>query len=239
MLQAIFLAAAVLWLRKGRAAPRRPLIRSAALLLADLIAIPTILRAKPAITTAELQSLDASSIPGFDRFALQLPAHKRERIRRNSDMVLRLMVALPALLLCQSRFRHTAVRWLPDYIWGHALTYTVYTFSPLGPAFTDKYRPVVYRPEVPDVERMTGNNRNSRYSGHTGNAAFAGVFVARLLTAAAPRFRWPILAMGLLPPLLVGSLRVRAQKHFPSDVLFATVVGAVIAWRLRQQTPSF
>lgn len=235
LLQVVFLAGAVLWLHTARRRPKRSLLWSALLLAADLVAIPAILRAKPPLQESELKALKAEGIGPIDQAALRLPVHDREAFRKRSDMLLRMLVAAPVALLASDPFRRTAAGWLQEYIWGHALTYTIYTFSPLGPAFSDKYRPVVYRKEIPVSERRNGNNRNSQYSGHTGNAAFAGAFLAAMLARHAPGS----IPLVLLPVAGVAMLRVRAQKHFPSDVLMAGCIGGFIGlWAGSGNLPS-
>lgn len=237
LLQAVFVAGVGLWLASKPRRPARSLLWSALLLAADLAAIPGILRAKPRLSADELGILDPEEVPVPDRLALRLPVTNREAIRKSSDNMLRAMVAAPVLLLPGRR----ASDWLLAYVWGHALTYTIYTFSPLGPAFSDKYRPIVYRGEIPEPERARGNNRNSQYSGHTGNAAFAAFFLAGMLYRRTGGGRLQDIFMTAVAggtALLLGSLRVRAQKHFPTDVILATVIGAVIAGNsLRQSEP--
>ncbi len=227
--QVLFLIAAACWLAIRPRRPRRTLLWSAGLFAADLLAIPLVLRSKPVIDAAELETLDTSILLPLDRISLQVPVAHWERSRRWSDTLLRATVAIPFLLMCFRLVRRTIPTWLADYVWGHALTYTIYTFSPLGPAFVDKYRPIVYRSEAPPGLRLSGNNRNSQYSGHTGNAAFGAVFTSILVRRLFPDS--PISAQVAFPAtaLGVGLLRIRAQKHFPTDVFFALAVGTVIA----------
>jgi hypothetical protein len=230
--QALFITGAALWIAGKHHRPQRSMLWSALLLAADLAAIPAILRAKPAIQDAEIDAIDQSAVPAIDRIALRLPIERREAIRKSSDQMLRLLVAAPLLFLFNKRLRHRAASWLQDYVWGHALTYTIYTFSPIGPAFVDKYRPIVYRSGAPLKERDKGNNRNSQYSGHTGNAAFASFFAARLFAQIQPAnsgLKEAGFGLAALAALILGSLRVRAQKHFPSDVLLAGGIGAAAA----------
>lgn len=229
LLQALFLAAGACWLASEPRRPKHSLAWSALLFAADLAAIPAILRAKPPISPEILRNPGPARLPAIDRPALRLPVADRHAAKKTSDAALRISVLLPALLLLHKPWRISSRNWLPDYVWGHALTYTVYTFGPLGPAFVDKYRPVVYRAEVPAAERENGNNRNSQYSGHTGSAAFAGVFIAAFLAKRSALTPASLLLPAILPAAIVGGLRVRAQKHFPSDVLLASCLGALFA----------
>ena len=196
---------------------------------ADLYAIPAILRNKPAISAIALIAVNPASVPPQDQIALKQNPDEREAFRRLSDNVLRGIIMLPAIFLLDSRLRRDAGPLLMIYAWLHAITYTIYSYSPLGPAFNNKYRPVVYYTAVPQAERSLGNNRNSRYSGHTGNAACAAFFMAKVYSDYHPEWRPAVkrilYLLACLPPLLLGWLRIKALKHFPSDVLLATVIG--------------
>ncbi len=204
-------------------------IISAALLLADLYAIPKVLRGKLDMNADEFGSINISLVPWIDRHALSFSAEEREHYRRISDRVLQGLVAVPFLLLLDTRVRRDWKHYVMLYAWLHALTYTIYSFSPLGPAFVDKYRPVVYYSDLPDAVRALGNNRNARFSGHTANGAAAAFFMAKAWSDYNPRHTAAekggryLLAFG--GALMLGWLRMKSLKHFPSDVLQAVLIG--------------
>ncbi len=209
--------------------PVQSLLLSVGAFAADLYAIPAVLRNKPAISSGELTLLSPEKVPAYDHVALTQDANNRAANQKISDQLLHGTIAACALLLLLRPFRKDFNKLFLLYAQAHALTYTIYTFSPIGPAFQSRYRPVVYYPVVADDERGRGNNRNSRYSGHTGNAAVATFFMAGLLGnhyfRSSRSGRWLLYALACLPPLSVGCYRVKALKHFPSDVLMAMLIG--------------
>lgn len=202
---------------------------SAALLLADAVAIPAVLRAKRIIGGDELGQLQEAGVAWYDRHALGFSFARREPYRRISDKLLLTMVAAPFALLMDARIRADGRAVATMYAWTQALSYTIYSFSPLGPAFIDKFRPVVFYHDFPAALRNAANNRNARFSGHTANGTAAVFFIARILHHFHPR-RSPVqkasdylFAFGMA--LTLGWLRTRALKHFPSDVLQAMLIG--------------
>jgi membrane-associated phospholipid phosphatase len=148
-----------------------------------------------------------------------------------SDWFLKGSIASFLLLLLDKKMRPDAGKLFLLYANTQALAYTIYTFSPLGPSYQNRYRPVVYYDTVPDGERGPGNNRNSRYSGHTGNATAAVFFLAKTYSdyhsELSKRDVIGLYSLAVLPSLLQGYLRMKALKHFPSDVLIAVLIGAV------------
>ena len=197
---------------------------------ADLYAIPAILRNKPLITPDELKQISAASVPGIDQLALRQDGLQKDQFKQISDQLLRSIIALFLLVMQDQKMRADAGKLFLLYAHTHALAYTIYSFSPLGPSYQNKYRPVVYYDALPTCEREPGNNRNSRYSGHTGNAAAATFFLAQAYADYHPgpnsRKRLGLYSLAALPPLLLGYLRMKALKHFPTDVLMAVLIGA-------------
>ncbi len=209
--------------------PLRCSLLSAVMLLADFWAIPAVLRGKAIIDTEEAAGIQQAAVPWIDRHALSFNGAEAAHYRIISDRVLMSLVAMPFLLLLKRQARRDWRSLGALYAWGHALSYTIYSFSPLGPAFVDKYRPVVYYTALPEAIRNPGNNRNARFSGHTANGACAAFFLAKVYNDYHPRSTAPekglryLLAFGA--PLLLGWLRMRSLKHFPSDVIQAVVIG--------------
>jgi hypothetical protein len=201
------------------------------LLAADLYAIPAVLRGKVDISLDEIAELNPALVPWHDRVALGYVGERHEHYRKISDNVLKSFVATPFLLLMNDKIRRDWGSVVTLYAWLHAVTYTIYSFSPLGPAFVDKFRPVVYYNLLPETVRNLGNNRNARFSGHTANAACAAFFMAKVYNDYHPRqglaSKYGHYLLAYMSPLLVGWLRTKALKHFPSDVLHAIAVGGI------------
>ena len=212
--------------RHYRVDARRSAAFSLVCFAADIWAIPAILRAKPAITAQELNAADPARVPFYNRAALRQDFSKRDHYRKTSDNVLRGIIAICTLMLMKSRDRRTLFLLFTE---AQAAAYTYYSYAPVGPAFQDKYRPVVYYKNEPEETRNAGNNRNSRYSGHTGNAAAASFFMAAVYNEYHPQMsvagKLGVYLLAVLPPALLGYLRMRALKHFPTDVLMAIGIG--------------
>jgi membrane-associated phospholipid phosphatase len=77
---------------------------------------------------------------------------------------------------------------------------------------------------------LTTDTRFSYFSGHTSMTAVSSFFVARTFADYCPDSRakpW-VWASAALLPALVGIWRVRAGKHYPTDVLTGYLVGASV-----------
>ncbi len=91
-----------------------------------------------------------------------------------------------------------------------------------------RQRPYVRTLEDPD---SVSRDRNlSFYSGHTSTAfaaAVAGAWAYQLEDGPHPEFMWAGLLSGAL---LVGYLRIAADKHYFTDVLTGAIIGSAVAW---------
>jgi hypothetical protein len=197
---------------------------------ANIWAIPNLVKAKIDITDKELEGLDAASLNGFERWALKQDPTNSAQLDKNSDYVLQGIVLSTAVLGFDKSIRKDAWRLLALYCETHAVTFTLYNFSFFGPAFQNKYRPIVYYKELPKEARNGGNNRNSQYSGHTASAAAATFFMAKVYNDYHPEFssgkKYLLYGLASIPPLVEGYYRMKALKHFPSDILIGFLIGA-------------
>lgn len=108
----------------------------------------------------------------------------------------------------------------------------------LAKKLVKRRRPFTYREDIkPDEECHAYNedhtNANlSFYSGHTSHVATFVFFTNTMLWYYKPEFRskdWAWIATALIPAV-VGYQRVRAGKHFPSDVMVGYLAGAAIGY---------
>lgn len=91
-------------------------------------------------------------------------------------------------------------------------------------------RPYAYGDQAPEHLRSSDEARLSFWSGHTANTAALAFSTAAMIdrSDASPEARalaW--VGAGVLPAT-VGLLRVKAGRHFPTDVLVGCAVGAAI-----------
>jgi membrane-associated phospholipid phosphatase len=196
---------------------------------ADVYAIPTIIKSKPDLTPQELQAVNRNAITKFDRWALEQDPSKRQMYLNAADYGLPVAIVIPGLLAFNKNIRKDWVRILTMYYEMQAVTFSIYNFSPFGPAFQDKYRPVVYYTQLSDAERAVGNNRNSMYSGHAATAIASTFFMVKVYCDYHPELnqkKYLLYAAATIPGFIIGYLRVKGMEHFPSDVLVGMTIGA-------------
>jgi membrane-associated phospholipid phosphatase len=197
---------------------------------ADIYAIPSIIKNKTDITDAELNALNPKAFNGLDHWALEQDPLRRNDYYKASDYMLPLIIASTGVLAFDRCIKKDWFRLLVMYYEMHAITFSIYNFSFFGPAFENKYRPIVYYSSLPNYVRNGGNERNSMYSGHTATAMASTFFMVKVYCDYHPdigRTKYLLYAIASVPPILEGFLRVKALAHFPSDVLIGVSIGAV------------
>jgi hypothetical protein len=185
---------------------------------------------KPGISDAELADLNTSIINPIDRWALHQNPDQHTRFSKLSDDIEPpIFVVIPALLAFDKKMKKDRLDLIFLYCEGHVITFTFYNYSWFGPTFQNRYRPITYYSQLPIGELNTGNNRNSAYSGHTASVAYTSFFVAKVYCDYHPdASKVLIYTAALIPPIVMGYLRVRALAHFPSDDMVGLSVGAVV-----------
>jgi len=191
---------------------------------------------KPNLTSDEILNLNTSLVSPLDRWAInQNPSQYLMYSKLSDDIEPPIFIVLPALLGFDKKIRKDWLDLLYMYIEGHVITFTFYNYSWLGPTFQNKYRPITYYTSLPLADRITGNNRNSAYSGHTASVAYTSFFIAKVYCDYNPdasKFFW--YSAALIPPLAMGYIRVRALAHMPSDCMTGLSVGALVGIVLPQ-----
>ena len=140
-------------------------------------------------------------------------------------------IVFPLLTLLDHNIRQDWLDVALMYAETQIIVNSIYIYSPLGPAFQNRLRPVVYYDALANSNvRTQGTTRNSFYSGHTASAASASFFAAKIFCDYHPDLGWKkylIYSAAAIPPLIAGYLRIRALTHFPSDVLVGFGIGAL------------
>ena len=99
-------------------------------------------------------------------------------------------------------------------------------------------RPFVYNPDVDVSTRTEDGSRLSFFSGHTSHTAAATFFIAKVFSDYHTNFhsaaKAGIWAFSISLPAVTGYLRVKAGKHFPTDVIAGYIVGATTGWLIPQ-----
>ncbi len=175
---------------------------------------------------ARYSGIDRSALPAFDRtaaFRWSRPAQRASDILFVSALVV--SAVGPALAHADQG------PGVPIALVGESLLLSA-GLTGLVKGLARRPRPLVFNPEVPMRERRGRDAFHSFWSGHTANTAALTVSAAMLVDRARvdPAVRTATWAGAVAVPVLMGWLRVRAGKHFPTDVLAGCLAGAVVGW---------
>lgn len=191
------------------------------------------IRDKDDISQEIVLALDKNDVNSFDRSALFQDTEKRKSFNSVSDIGLVTTFFAPVLLITDKRIKS---QWLDVgllYFEAQSISALMYAWSPLGPQFTNRYRPEAYYDELPLADRQSGTNKNAFFSGHTAITSTASFFMAKVICDFHPELggkKWLVYGAALIPPAFVGYYRVRALRHFPTDIIAATAIGGSIGF---------
>ena len=209
--------------------PVSTIIIGAAATAANMIAINNFLHNKRSLSLAEVQAARRDVVNGLDRWALELDPSKRDHYYRLSDHALTTILAgSAATFILGKKTRKDWLRLGLMYYQTQFLTFAFYDFSPFGPLFQQRLRPVVYYDYFPMEVRTSGRQRNSFYSGHVANATAATFFAVKVYCDYHPgigKKKFLLYGLASIPALFNGWLRMKALAHFPSDVLAGYLIG--------------
>lgn len=92
-----------------------------------------------------------------------------------------------------------------------------------------RFRPYVYSHNHPG-EESTVYSTQSFFSGHTAKTAAAAFFAAKVYSDIYPDSKWKnvIWVTAATIPAVTGALRIKAGRHFLSDVVLGYTVGAAV-----------
>jgi membrane-associated phospholipid phosphatase len=185
---------------------------------------------KKTISALELEALDREIINKFDRWALDMDPTLIEDNQVYSDAVLAGSVLLPIALLFDGQIRRDWLDILIMYLETMSLSPNIYEWSFMGPSFLNRIRPVSYYDELAFDVRSDGHNRNSFYSGHVASVAASTFFMVKVYSDYHPEIgnnKYLLYSAALVPPVILGYFRMKALRHFPSDILVGIGVGAI------------
>jgi membrane-associated phospholipid phosphatase len=186
-----------------------------------------VLDRKPTLDNLQIVSLDKNDVWAFDRKALTQGTSQRFYSQDISDLGLNITLLLPVFLALDKGIRRDWLDILILYLETQAISSNVYVWS--GPMLSKRIRPFVYYDEVPYDEKTVTGTTNSFFSGHTSLTASASFFMAKVYSDYHPELgnkKFLFFAAALIPPAFVGYHRFRALKHFPTDILVGTAIGA-------------
>ena len=179
------------------------------------------------LSLLQINALDPCQVPAFDRWSIGNYSHSAAR---SSDILLYGSMVAPALLLlADPAIRKQPLK--PAIIMSEVFAVN-YGLTSLTKELAHRTRPYAYDPLVPADIRSQRDARRSFYSGHTSTSAAMCFGYAAIWSSYHPDSRLkPVVWTGAaIVPALTGYLRVRAGKHFLSDVLTGYATGALCGW---------
>lgn len=185
-----------------------------------------LLNAKTRLDSLEIADLDAGDIWAFDRISTEQSAAYRHDAAHISDIAMNAAIFVPFFMLFDDDIRRQWRDIFVLYAETHAVNTALYVMTA---GATDRLRPFVYNPDVSLEDKMAGGTKISFFSGHVSTPAAASFFAAKVYSDFHPELgakKYWLYAAAVVPPAVVGYYRIRAMKHFPTDVITGTVVGA-------------
>lgn len=174
----------------------------------------------------DISRLNPDNINRFDRPAAFYDPSLINRSQANSDLVLNISILSPVLLMIDKQIRKDWLDLLTLYLVSHTVDNALY-FAAAFPV--RRARPFTYNPEIPLEQKLGVAKSNSFFSGHVSFAATSTFFMAKVFTDYRQIKGWKRVAVfsaAAVPPALVGYYRMRAGKHFRTDVITGFLVGA-------------
>ena len=185
------------------------------------------------ITYEEIASLDRNDVNAFDRSATYnwSPQWDGRSDRFRDVMVYSSLFLLAVPPLFHAKLSEVGI--VATMFIESSLFLTGFTY--LTKATVGRKRPYVYNTDLSIEERyaMGGNDAYfSFYSGHTAAAFAVATFLSKVMTDIHGDSIWTKLLWGssLTVAAMTGYARVKAGKHFPTDVIASAVVGFAIGY---------
>jgi len=183
---------------------------------------------KTTLTPPEIAQLDANDICPFDRWATQQNVSSSQRAADISDFGLNTSIVLPFTLMLDRHIRKEWANFLVLYAEAHVINSTIYL---VAASTTNRIRPFVYSPDIALEPKTKNGTKNSFYSGHTSSTATSTFFMAKVYSDYHPELgnkKYWLFGAAAIPPAIVGYNRVKAMKHFPTDVITGFLVGTSV-----------
>jgi len=177
-------------------------------------------------TVEELDQLDRNDVNAFDRPATY---NWNTNAQKVSDILRTTVIILPIAFLANHNTRSDFGSLL---IMGLEVGAITYGFTTGVKHAVNRTRPLVYNEVVSKDERTASNSRLSYFSGHTSFTAAFSFYIAKVIHDYHPNlktgYKIALWTFAAAIPFSTGYLRVKAGRHFPTDVITGYAVGAAV-----------
>jgi hypothetical protein len=176
------------------------------------------------LTETQLALLNPMDINPFDRPAAY---NSSSRAELTSDVLMWGSTALPFLFLADKKIRSDAPTIISMCLESFVLNQS---FTQLNKTFFHRKRPYTYNPEFSLSQRTSKDGVHSFFSGHTSYVATFSFFSAAVYQRYHPysKGRYAVWAGAALLPAITGIMRVRAGKHYWTDVIAGYASGLLV-----------
>jgi membrane-associated phospholipid phosphatase len=174
----------------------------------------------------QISQLRLDAVPHWERYATRQFSLSAKKA---SDIALISSLAVPGLLLLDRNVRADARPVATIVVQSLLLDAAI---TNMTKNLVRRPRPFCYNPDAPLALKLKRDARQSFFSGHTSLVATATVTTAHIWSKYHPNSPWkPVVwTSAFVLPATVGYWRIRAGKHYFSDVFMGLVVGSAIAW---------
>lgn len=181
-------------------------------------------------TLAHVGQTCVCSISGLNRLDRGTALRTRESLNTASYVVAVSAIGLPLTLSAID-----SKSWIDPFVIGEALLANT-AVNQIVKYSVQRPRPLLYGLASGSAKLSDTDNHLSFYSQHTSSVFAAGMSYARTFALRHPksRYRWAVYSAVGATGATVGWMRVRARKHFPTDVITGAAaggaVGLSVAW---------
>ncbi|HFC01153.1 MAG TPA: phosphatase PAP2 family protein [Phaeodactylibacter sp.] len=195
----------------------------------------------PPLTVEEIGLLDKNAVNRLDRIST---GYASASAQVASDYVLFSSLALPSAFLASQKTRKHFVK--------IGVMYTQVLL--LNAGLTDltkklflRTRPLAYNPDFGIENKLAKDARYSFFSGHVSAVASSSFFAAKVFSDYFPNSKWKRVVWGtaIVTPMVTSFFRIKAGKHYPTDVIVGYAVGASIGYfiphlhqKIRKKSPN-
>lgn len=186
--------------------------------------VGTLMKAKKkTLTEAQIAALDRNNVWKFERFASY---NWNTQAIKQSDVFLFGSHAIPLAVFAHPQARKD---WKAVTVMGAEAYLLNASLTALVKEIFQRKRPFLYNENAPLYKKQKADATSSFFSGHTSVVATNSFFTAYMLTNYTTNNKYdPVIwATAATIPAITAALRVRAGKHFPTDVAVGYLVGAL------------
>lgn len=178
------------------------------------------------LTIADIAALNSESVNSFDRPAIE---NFSISAGNTSDYFKDGILLAPLTLFLSGQGRENAKEVL--YMYAEILAVNS-GLTAVTKAGVGRYRPYAYNPNVDLDIKLTATTRRAFFSGHVSHVASLSFFTATVFDDLYPDsdYKYVIWAGAITAPAITGYLRIKAGRHYRSDVIMGYGVGALIGY---------